>query len=265
MKSSDGTDYRLCGPQQAAVVTLIHGIGLNKRLWRQYEAALCKRYRVLSYDLPGHGDSARPVTQVSLSSLTTQLCELLDELAVERCAIVGFSMGGMINRHFAMRYRERVGALIVLNSPHERSPEAQKMVEDLLARTAEGGAAATIESSLERWFTAQFLATQTETVEQVRQWALATDPGAFTDSRAVLANGVKQLIRPHPPVRAPTLTITCENDSGSTPEMAHRISAEICGAQTLVVPALRHLGLLEQPERFIRPVMAFLDEAPDWK
>lgn len=88
------------------------------------------RYRVLSYDLYGHGESSRPSATLSLTLFAQQLRELLDELNIEPCTGVGFYMGGMINRRFAMDYPECTSALVILNSPHERSPEAQKLVED---------------------------------------------------------------------------------------------------------------------------------------
>ena len=76
----------------------------------------------------------------------------------------------------------------------------------------------------------------------------------------MLANGVRELIAPTPPVVAPALVMTCENDSGSTPQMARDIAAEIKGAALLIVPRLQHLGLLEEPALFTDPITEFLDE-----
>ena len=53
--------------------------------------------------------------------------------------------------------------------------------------------------------------------------------------------------------------MTCENDSGSTPEMAQAISEEILGSEIVIVPELKHLGLLEEPEVFINSLQVFLD------
>ena len=53
--------------------------------------------------------------------------------------------------------------------------------------------------------------------------------------------------------------MTCENDSGSTPEMAQAISEEILGSEIVIVPELKHLGLLEEPEVFISSLQVFLD------
>jgi pimeloyl-ACP methyl ester carboxylesterase len=262
-KSANGTAYQISGPDDAEVVVLIHGIGINRHIWRDYEAELTKRYRVLSYDLSGHGESSRPAQVLSLTVLAEQLRELLDELGIARCAAVGFSMGGMINRRFAMDYPDRCSALVILNSPHERSPEAQQLVEERVIATSAGGPAATLQASLERWFTAEFLAMHKTVVDEVSGWIIANDPETFTQSRQILATGVIELIRPQPAINQPSLVITCENDSGSTAAMSVGIAAEIKSAEMLIIPKLQHLGMLEQPELFIDPIKLFLERVLD--
>lgn len=258
--SRNGTAYELSGPYDAPLVVLVHGLGLNRQMWQWHEAALSARNRVLNYDLFGHGDSAPPPAAPSLSLFSAQLRDLLDDLGVDVCAIVGFSLGGMINRRFALDHPERVSALAILNSPHERSAQAQKLVEDRAARTAEGGPAATLDSSIERWFTPEFRATRPEVIALVRRWILANDPAIYAQCRRVLAEGVVELIRPDPPVTAPTLVMTAENDSGSTPAMAQAIGSEIVSAETIIVPRLQHMGLVEAPALFTDPILRFLDE-----
>ncbi len=236
----------------------MHGLGLTRATWAAFVPALAAHYRVLSYDLPGHGDSVLPLVIPSLSTLSDQLAALLDELHIARATIIGFSLGGMINRRFAIDHPSRVAGLVILNSPHERTPEAQRLVEDRAAQTGDGGPAATIDSTLERWFTPQFLRGEPDVVANIRSLVLANDPVNYTQHRQVLAQGVVELIRPQPPITAPTLVITSANDSGSTPAMARAIAAEIGGAETVIVPGLQHLGLIEHPDLFIQPILRFL-------
>lgn len=254
----DGTTFELSGPPGSPVVVLIHGLGLNRLAWQWHESAMSNRYRVLTYDLLGHGDSAAPTSRPSLSLFSMQLRHLLDHLGTKECAIVGFSLGGMINRRFALDHPDRVRALAILNSPHARSPRAQKEVESRAAQTAEGGPAATIGSTINRWFTTEFQAAEPDTVSLVRQWVLANDTLIYAQCRQVLAHGVTELIRPITPISTPTLVMTAERDSGSTPAMARAIAAEIPGAQTIIVPRLQHLGLIEQPSLYTEPVLKFL-------
>ena len=255
--SPQGTAYDLTGPATAPVVVLIHGLGLTRQTWADHATALSDAYRVLTYDLSGHGESARPVRTPSLTVLSDQLRDLMDHLTITRAALIGFSLGGMINRRFAMDHPDRVSALVILNSPHERSPEAQRLVEDRAA-ASDSGPAATIEATLDRWFTPGFRTIHPDAVAQVRASVLANDPENFARHRQVLAHGVKELIRPEPLITHPTLIITCENDTGSTPGMSRTIAAEIPGARVQIIPALQHLGLIEQPGLFTAPISDFL-------
>lgn len=254
----DGTAYDLAGPEGAPVVVLIHGLGLTRATWTDHVPSFADRFRVLTYDLCGHGESALPKEPPSLTVLSEQILRLLDHLGVERAALVGFSLGGMINRRFAMDHPDSVTALVIQNSPHERDPAAQALVEQRARDTGAGGPAATIDETLGRWFTPGFLADHPETVAWVRETVLANDPGNYTGHRIVLAAGVTELIRPDPPITLPTLVMTCENDTGSTPAMSHAIAGEIAGAETIIVPGLQHLGLLERPDLFTGPTRDFL-------
>lgn len=258
-RSAHGTAYDLAGPAEAPAVVLIHGLGLTRAsTWGRIAADLAGRFRVLSYDLLGHGETALPAGPVSLTALSEQLVSLMDDLGIERAALVGFSLGGMINRRCAMDHPERVTALAILNSPHERGEEAQKLVEARARDTSAGGPGATMEATLERWFTPAFRRDSPDAVESVRAVVLANDHANYAAHRQVLAEGVGELIRPDPPITHSTLVMTCEHDSGSTPAMSHAIASEIAGAETVIVPGLQHLGLIEQPARFAGPVEDFL-------
>jgi pimeloyl-ACP methyl ester carboxylesterase len=256
--ANNGSWYELSGPEGAPVVALIHGLGLDHTTWRDYVPVLSESYRVLSYDLFGHGASSAAPRMPSLSVFAEQLNSLFDELSVGSAALVGFSLGGMINRRFAIDFPTRTQSLVILNSPHERGPEQQRLVEERAAMTSAGGAAATMDATLARWFTERFLTEGAMRVSEVRAGVLANDPESYAQCRMVLANGVVELIRPEPPLALPTLVMTCEFDSGSTPDMSVAIAAEIPGAKCEIVPGLQHMGLVEQPATFLPPIERFL-------
>ncbi len=261
--SSNGSGYEISGPIDAPVVVFVHGLGLNRQIWDSYAARFAHRYRVLNYDLYGHGESVAPPGMPSLTMFSEQLLGLLDELAIDKCSIIGFSLGGMISRRFAMDHGDRLQAMAILNSPHERSPEAQKLVEQRALDSADGGPGATLDATIERWFTSAFIDAHADYIAQVREWVLANDPEIFARCRRVLAFGVIELTRPHPPIAHPTLIITCENDSGSTPDMSQAIAGEIKGAQVIIVPSLQHMGLVENSSFFVTAVAEFLEDVLD--
>ena len=262
MRSSNGTTYEISGPADAPMVVFIHGLGLNRHVWDGYASRFAGHYRVLCYDLYGHGESARPPGVPSLTMFALQLVELLDEVGIDRAVLIGFSLGGMINRRVAMDYPERVSALAILNSPHERGEEAQKLVEQRALDSTAGGPGATLDATIERWFTAGYRAAHPDFIERVRQWVLANDPEDYALCRQVLAFGVVELIRPRPPISHPALIMTCENDSGSTPAMSQAIAGEIEGAEVIVVPELQHMGLSENPSFFVTALAEFIESLP---
>jgi pimeloyl-ACP methyl ester carboxylesterase len=257
-RTDDGTAFELHGPAGAPVLVLVHGLGLTRATWEGHLPALAERHRVLAYDLAGHGESAPPAARPSLTLFSEQLRALMDALGIARAAVSGFSLGGMINRRFAMDHPGRCGPLVILNSPHERDPEAQRLVEERAAATEAGGPAATIDATIARWFTPGFVAARPDLIARVKAWVLANDPATYAACRQVLATGVTELIRPDPPIAHPALVITCENDTGSTPAMTRAIAAEIPGAAALIVPGLQHMGLMERPGLFTAPTLDFL-------
>jgi len=259
--TAGGTYWRRTGTAGGTPVVLIHGLGLTHTTWDALVPDLGKVHDVIQYDLVGHGRSDPPPHALSLRHFGDQVIELLDELGIERAHLVGFSLGGMINRRVAIDHPGRVASLAILNSPHARGAEAQRLVEQRAVDSAAGGPGATIDATLQRWFTPQHLTEQPEQVASVRALVLANDLAHYAAARWVLANGVTELIEPDPPIGLPTLVMTCRHDSGSTPEMAEKIAAEIIGARLDIVEGRQHLGLLEDPERFTAPILSFLAEA----
>ncbi len=256
--SKNGSAYQLSGPEDAPLLVLIHGLGLNMAIWDDFESILSNHYRVLRYDLYGHGASQAPPVTPDLTLFAQQLRELMDELDLAQGVMVGFSLGGMINRRLAMDYPQRVLALAILNSPHERSAEGQRLVEQRALDSESGGPGATLDATIERWFTAEFRQNHADYIDQVRGWVLANDPVSYALCRHTLAFGVVELIRPEPPITHPSLVMTCENDSGSTPAMSQAIASEIDGAEVIIAPELQHMGLSENPGFFIDALEQFI-------
>jgi pimeloyl-ACP methyl ester carboxylesterase len=258
-KSPDGTAFSSKGPANARALVLIHGFGLSRHIWAPFVEELGKDHHVITYDLYGHGDSEALPGEASLSLFAEQLRTLMDHCGIEKADIIGFSIGGMINRRFAMDYPERCRSLTILNSPHDRGVEGQKRVEDRARKVQEGGKMATLPSALERWFTPQFREENPDVMDLISIWRENTDDVSYAGTAWVLAHGVRELISPSPALQIPSLVITCENDSGSTPQMTRHIAEEIDEAETRIIPELQHLGLMESPQLFIGPIQSFLE------
>lgn len=259
-KTPRGTVFESTGGQSPAVV-LVHGLGLNRHAWQWQLPDLCTRYRVITYDLLGHGDSSAPTETPSLTLFASQLCELLDHLGLTKAAIAGFSLGGMIARRFAMDFPDKLWALAVLHSAHIRDPAAQAAVEARAHQAREQGPSATVNAALTRWFTDAYRAANPATMNLVRQWILANRREIYAPIYQVLADGVTELVAPRPPISVPTLVMSAEEDFGNSPAMSRAIAAEIAGARLVILPGLRHMAMAEAPELFNAQLKSFLERA----
>lgn len=252
------TAYAMTG--EGPPVVLVHGLGVNRQMWRWQLDALSRRFAVVSYDLLGHGDSGDPPIPCRLGDFSDQLVELLDGLGLGRCALIGFSLGGMIVRDFALAHPERVSALAILNSAHARTPEQREAIMIRVRQAAADGPAATIEVALERWFSEGFRARHPEIPKLVRDWVTANDPKIYPAIYRLLAEGDAELAGPVGAIRCPTLVLTGGDDYGNSPEMARQMAALIPGARAEVFPGLRHMGLVEAPDVFNEALISFLEE-----
>ncbi len=258
--ASDGTCFEVVeGPGPAVV--LVHGLGLNRHMWQWQREALAERYMVISYDLFGHGESPPPPETPSLTLFANQLRRLIDELDVPRAAVVGFSLGGMIARRFAMGHGSRLWALAILHSAHKRDQAAHDAIQSRVHQARRDGPSATVEAALERWFSKPFHQANPAVMQQVRGWVMANSKDVYPDIYQVLVDGVDELIAPSPAVRCPALVMTGSEDYGNSVEMTHAIAAEIPGARTVILPGLRHMALAEDPDRFSAELLDFLHHA----
>jgi pimeloyl-ACP methyl ester carboxylesterase len=257
-RTKDGTAYVVEG--DGPPVVLVHGMGLNRDMWDWQLAPLAARFRVLRYDLLGHGDSADPPAGCRLDDLVGQLHRLLDEAGIERCALVGFSLGGMIVRAYALAHPERTGALAILNSAHDRNETERAGMRERLDRALREGHVATIDAALERWFTPEFAEARPDVLERVRRWMEANDPAVYPVVYRVLAEGDAEIATSIAAIRCPTLVLACEGDPGNSPDMSRRMAALIPGARTAIIPRLRHMALAEDPQSVSGALVPFLEE-----
>jgi pimeloyl-ACP methyl ester carboxylesterase len=261
MQGPGGTEYWLHGREDAPLVALIHGLGLTHEVWDETLPALSPHYRLLTYDLHGHGQSPTPAQTPDLHLMARQLADLLDHIKAAKAAIAGFSLGGMIARRFAQDWPARTRALAVLHSPHRRTDRAQAAILARVDQAIAEGPAATVEAALQRWFTEDFALANPDVLNRVRRWVLSNNPATYPHYYRILATGIDEIVAPVPAISCPTLVMTGDQDYGNGPEMTHAIAAEIPGAQVVILPGLRHMAMMEHPASTNAALLAFLAQA----
>ncbi|GGK01515.1 alpha/beta fold hydrolase [Pseudomonas matsuisoli] len=255
-RTPNQTSYRVTG--QGSPVVLIHGVGLNKDMWGGQVVGLAPHFQVVTYDMLGHGESPRPSGDCGLEGYADQLVELLDHLGIEQAGVIGFSMGGLVARAFALRHPDRISSLVVLNSVFNRSPEQSAGVIARTAQAAEHGPDANAEAALKRWFSLEYQGANPAQVSAIRETLANNDHQGYLTTYSLFATqdmyGADELHR----IAVPTLIATGELDPGSTPEMARGLAKRIPGAQAVVLEEQRHMMPVESPRLVNQLLLDFL-------
>ena len=251
-----GTSYLVTG--QGHPVVLIHGVGLNKEMWGGQMVGLAPHYRVIAYDMLGHGDSPLPARDTDLLGYAAQLNELLAHLEIPQASIVGFSMGGLVARAFALQYPQALTSLVVLNSVFNRSAEQRAGVVERTRQAAELGPDANAEAALTRWFSAEYQGANPAQMREIRQTLAGNDPHGYLTTYSLFATQDMYRAADLPLIQAPTLIATGELDPGSTPEMARQLAARIPGAQVEILAEQRHMMPVESPRLVNQMLLRFL-------
>jgi len=237
---------------------LIHGVGLDLEMWSAQAAALSPRLNLVRYDMLGHGRSPNPPGPRVLADFVAQLDQLLDHLSIGRLDLVGFSMGGLVAQAFALANPGRVSRLVLMSTVFQRSNQQRRAVLTRVEEVARAGPAANLESALKRWFSPGFTARNPEVIERVRRRVLTNDPEGYLKAYRVFATADQQIGSWLGQIRCPSLILTGELDSGSTPEMARRMGACLTGSQVAVLSAQRHLLPIEAAEIINSLLLDFL-------
>lgn len=228
------------GAKDGDVVCFLHPLGLDSRAFDAVIAELAPRWRCVTFDQRGHGDSTAPASQINLAAMAADVTALLDRLDVARAHLVGHSIGGAIAATAAATAPHRFSSLALLATPDRGSP----LFEDRAQAAENHGIAALVDATLDRWFTTPHLRSNGPGVEYARQCLLSIDAPSWSAAWRALArfNGYASIGSGLPPTRC----IVGADDASTPPQMMRSI-AEWTDADLVVVPAAAHLLTWERP------------------
>lgn len=241
-------------------VVLIHGHSVDLRMWPAQTFALREAgYRVVRYDVRGHGRSAAPEGGYTWPVYAEDLRSLLDVLDIGAAHLVGFSMGGGIALQFALDHPGRIRSLVLVDATvpgFAYSDEFAAMVEPLIAAVrAEGW-----RSAAERlWLTNPMfegLRRHPAAFEVVRDLVLQFPARDYLvdPEESVGPEVVERLGELRPPV----LVLVGEEDLSDFLIAAQLVAANAPRARVAVVPDAGHMLPLERPAELNRLLLDFL-------
>lgn len=232
---------------------LVHALGLDHRMWRDVIPLIADRFRVIAYDLRGHGTAAGAPRAIGLETYADDLVALLDGLRIESAHVVGLSLGGSIALQVALTRPERMKSLTVIAS----TAWSFDAFEQRALAAERDGMEAQIIPSLTRWFRPEDLARNGWAVRYARdavERAFVADWVAGWHALATITTGERL-----GEIRVPTHVIAGEKDASTPPDLMKRM-LEIPGATYSEIAGAPHMVSLTHPaplaEAIVRGIAA---------
>jgi 3-oxoadipate enol-lactonase len=245
-------NYEVSGKEGAPWLVFSHSLACNVRMWDPTIAAFKDHYRILNYDMRGHGESAAPNGAYTLDMLADDVLGLMKELKIDRCKYIGLSIGGMIGQTLALRQTGKFEKMVLADTGHSQPPEAIKQWEERIKIAQAQGMKALVPSTMERWFTAAFR--ESAPAKKIAGIIAATPVNGYVGcGQAIMKLNTTARLKE---IKVPVLAITGESDpsAGAT----KYIGENVPGAKFVSISQAAHIANVEQPEKFNQALRDFL-------
>lgn len=253
--------HRIDGPATAPVLLLGPSLGTSLSVWDAQVPYLTGCFRVVRWDLPGHGGSAADPLSLggTLADLGRLVLDVADALGAETFGYAGISLGGAVGGWIAAHRPDRVSALALLCSSARFGPP-----EDWHARAAatrSHGTGQLADTAPGRWFTPAYAEAAPPALHALVADQRHADPEAYARCCEVLA-GV-DLRSDLGLITAPTLVVAGREDLATPPAGHARPLADgIRDAQLTEIPRAAHLANVEQPHAVLTALLAHFGQPP---
>lgn len=247
-------EHQLEGPADGEVVVLSNSLGADVAMWdAQVPALVAEGYRVLRYDMRGHGRSPAPDGPSTVDDLVGDLLGLLDRLGIAQAHLVGVSLGGMVSMATAVAAPARVRSLAPCFTAARLGPP--EMWAERAQTVREHGTEALADAVVARWVTPAFAAREPERTATLRAMIAATSDAGYASCCSAI--GAFDLVDRLGAISARTLVVAGAHDPATPPALGAVIASGVPGARLLTLETA-HLGNIEQPAAYNVALLAHL-------
>ena len=246
-------------------LVLLHGFTGSAATWSACTATWARRYCVVAVDFIGHGRSDAPhdVTRYTMDSCVADLEAIADALALEKVRLLGYSMGGRVALHWALKHPERLAALMLescspgIADPKERA--ARRASDDRLAEQLDRGDLAAF---VDWWERLPLFATEQNMPAQarakLRAERMGNRPHGLANALRGLGAGAQSpLWERLPELALPALVLAGELDTKYV-AITQATAAALPDAEWVVIEGAGHAIHRERPDVFAQCVDDFL-------
>lgn len=238
--------HTVTGPEDAPPLLLGGSLGSTVQMWQPQVQALSGVFRLVCFDLRGHGASPVPEGPYTMADLGGDVLALMDRLGMERAHYAGISLGGMVGQWLAVHAPERIDRLALLATSPYAGPPRNWLDRAGLARDQGPGALA--DTVVGRWFTEDFARTRPHEVTELRDGIANTPAEGYAGCcEAISRWDVREDLHR---IGAPTLVVGGDQDQ-ATPVRgnADLIAERVPAAQLQVLEPAAHLLSWERAAR----------------
>jgi 3-oxoadipate enol-lactonase len=259
--SVNGVELHYVEAGEGDPVLMIMGFGGDHLAWAFQVPALSERYRVITFDNRGVGQSSVPDAPYSTRLMADDAVGLLDALAIERAHVIGVSMGGMIAQEVALGHPRRVRSLQLHGTYARPDGHIQALMEAWRTIRTKATPEEWLRTVALWLFSPRTYAERPDFIEMVIQTGLAT-PHPFSLT-GFLRQG--EAVRGHDTLDRlsglthPTLVSVAEDDVLVPPRFARELAAAVPGAELRVVEGAAHGYFWERANVFNTMCLEFLD------
>jgi 3-oxoadipate enol-lactonase / 4-carboxymuconolactone decarboxylase len=246
------THIAVDGPPGAPALLLVHSLGTSLRIWDTQAEALARGFRVVRFDLRGHGLTEVGAGPCTVEDLAADALGVLDALGIAGAHVAGVSIGGMVAQAVAARAPARVRSLILCDTAMALPPP--EMERQRAAQVCAEGVAAIADTVLARWASPAYLASPAG--RGLRAMLLRTPAPGYAALCEALA--VADLSRAAREIRVPTLVVVGELDPSTPVAAAEALRDAIPGARLAVIPGALHVPQLDHPDEVTAAMLDFL-------
>ena len=242
-----------------SAVVLIHGYPFNRSLWTEQTEALTSRFRVVTPDLRGFGESDASEGPATMNRMAQDVAKLMDHLGIDQAVIAGLSMGGYVALAFVKQFPSRVKALVLADTRATADTDEGRQTRFQQAEKAMAeGLAGIADAMLPKLLTPETVSKRPEVVKRVRDMMLKTKPQGAASALLGMAER-EDLSEFISTIRVPTMIVVGREDAITPVADSEKMHSEITTSHLVVIESAGHVSNLEQTEHFNFALLKFLE------
>ena len=247
------------GAENAPAIILIHGFPFNKSMWNGQIEALKDNFRVIAYDIRGHGNSEPGIDEFFMELFVNDLLHFMDVLKIDKAILCGLSLGGYIALNAVLKFPDRFDALILNDTQCiADTPEIKETRCTAIIRIKEKGVEQYADEIIKKLFASESFIKKRNIIAEVKEMIINTPKLTLSNTLHALAERKETCTR-LPEIKIPVLIMVGKEDKITPIAAAQQMHELIKDSHLQIIPHAGHVTNLENPTTFNSQLVNFLD------